>query len=95
MFELSESRRDELVERWATRITDRGLTSAAVFLLQAHTPLAGIGAQALMGFRPLVESLLRVDATELAAFLREPDNIELLVLRIEELDREQRDSKNK
>ena len=87
MFELSESRRDELIERWARRIVDRGLSSAAVFLLQAHVPLAGIGAQALLGFRPLVESLLHVDAHELAAFLREPDNIELLVLRIEELER--------
>jgi hypothetical protein len=90
MFELDEQRRDELVELWAKKIVDRGLTSAAVFLLQAHVPLAGIGAQALIGFRPLVESLLRVDAAELAAFLREPDNIERLVLRIEELDRERR-----
>lgn len=91
MFELSESRRDELIELWAKRIVDRGLSSAAVFLLQAHVPLAGIGAQALLGFRPVVESLLHVDATELAAFLRQPDNIELLVGRIEQLEREQRD----
>jgi hypothetical protein len=94
MFELNDSRRDELIELWAKRIVDRGLASAAVFLLQAHVPLAGIGAQALIGFRPLVESFLHVDATELAAFLRQPDNIELLVGRIEQLEREQQDQKN-
>ena len=95
MFELSDPRRDELVERWATRITDRGLGTAAVFLLEAHKPLAGISAQLLLGFRPVVEALLRVNATELAAFVRYRDNIERLVLRIEELDHHRRNRRRK
>lgn len=95
MFELSDPRRDELVERWATRITDRGLGTTAVFLLEAHKPLAGISAQLLLGFRPVVEALLRIDATELAAFVRYRDNIERLVLRIEELDHHRRNRQKK
>jgi hypothetical protein len=95
MFELSDVRRDELVERWATRITDRGLGPTAVFLLEAHKPLAGISAQLLLGFRPIVEVLLRVNATELAAFVRYRDNIERLVLRIEELDQHRRNRQRK
>lgn len=86
MFELSEPRRNELVEGWAARIVDRGLAAAAIFLLEAHKPLAGIGAQALVGFQPMVEPFLRIDAGELAAFMRDPENIERLVRRIEELD---------
>jgi len=93
MFELSEARRDELIERWAARIVDRGLGTAAVFLLEAHKPLAGIGAQAVLGFQPLIEPLLRINAGELAAFMRHADNIERLVLRIEKLDQERRQSR--
>jgi hypothetical protein len=92
MFELSEARRDQLIERWAARIVDRGLATAAVFLLEAHKPLGGIGAHAMMGFQPLIEPLLRIDAGELAAFMRHPDNIERLILRIEELDAQRRKS---
>ena len=91
MFELSEARRDELIELWATRIVDRSLGTAAVFLLEAHKPLAGIGAHAVLGCRPIIEALLPVNAGELAAFLRDRDNIERLVLRVEELDRHRRD----
>lgn len=95
MFELSDERRDELVELWAPWIVDRGLGTTAVFLLEAHKPLAGIGAHAVLGFRPIVEPLLRVDAAELAAFLRQPDNIERLVLRIEELEQQRRGPRGK
>jgi hypothetical protein len=95
MFELSEPRRDELVERWATRIVDRGWSTAAVFLLEAHKPLAGISAQLLLGFRPLLEALLPVDASELAAFVHRRDNIEQLVCRIEELDQQRRDGRKR
>ena len=90
MFELSEARRDELVERWAARIVDRGLGTAAVFLLEAHKPLAGIGAHALVGFQPLVEPFLRIDTGELAAFMRHPENIERLIRRIDALDEQRR-----
>jgi hypothetical protein len=95
MFELSESRRDELVELWAARIVDRGWGPTAVFLLEAHKPLAGISAQVLLGFRPPVESILRVSAAELAAFIHSRDNIERLVLRIEQLDDRRRDGLKK
>jgi hypothetical protein len=91
MFELGEARRDELIELWAARIVERSLGTAAVFLLEAHKPLAGLGAHAILGFRPIVEALLPVNASELAAFLREPDNIERLVLRVEQLDQQRRD----
>lgn len=90
MFELSEARRDELVEDWATRIVDRGLSTAAVFLLEAHKPLAGIGAHVALGIKPIIESLIRVDAAELAAFLRDPENVERLIARVEKLDRQRR-----
>ncbi|MGD8452176.1 MAG: hypothetical protein PVJ57_10190 [Phycisphaerae bacterium] len=86
MFELDESRRDALLERWARRLVDRGLAAPAVFLLEAHKPLAGLSAQALIAFRPLLTPLVPLDVGELAAFMRDVDNIERLLRRIEELE---------
>jgi hypothetical protein len=86
VFELDESRRDELVESGARKIVERGLATAAVFLLEAHKPLAGLGSQAVLAFQPLLGSLFPVNFGELAAFMRHPDNVERLLQRIEELE---------
>jgi hypothetical protein len=95
MFELSTDRRDALIEAWAPWIVGRGLSTAAVFLLEAHKPLAGLGAHGILAFRPVVEGLLRVNAGELAAFVRHSDNIEMLIRRVEELDRQRREQRRK
>jgi hypothetical protein len=94
VFELEARRRDELVESWAQKIVARGLAGPAVFLLEAHKPLGGLSAQALAAFRPLLTPLLPVNVEELAAFVREVDNVERLLARIEQLDR-QRSAQNK
>ncbi|MBN2448513.1 MAG: hypothetical protein JXO22_17430 [Phycisphaerae bacterium] len=88
MFELTDERREELVGRWARKIVDRGIATAAIFLLEAHKPLGGISAQATIAFQPIIGAFATFNVHELAAFMREPDNVERLVLRIEELDRE-------
>lgn len=86
MFELDSSRRDELIELWAHKLVDRGLGTAAVFLLEAHKPLAGLGSQAIIAFQPLLTPLVPINVGELAAFMRSPENVEQLVLRVEELE---------
>lgn len=86
MFELEDDRRDELVESWSRHIVDRGLATAAIFLLEAHKPLSGVGAHAVLAFQPLLTPLVSLNVGELAAFLRSTDNIELLIRRIEELN---------
>ncbi len=88
MFELDEHRRDQLIEVWARKIVDKGLATAAVFMIEAHKPVAGIGAHATLAFQPLLSPLLRVDLGELAAFMYRPDNLERLLQRIEGLERE-------
>jgi len=86
VFELDERRRDELIEEWASRIVQRGLAAPAVFFLEAHKPLAGIGAHLLLAFAPLIGSLVRLNVGELAAFLRQSDNLDRLLARIEALE---------
>lgn len=83
MFELDPARRDELIEAWAQHIVARGLGTAAVFLLEAHKPLAGPGAQVLAAFLPVLQAILAVNVHELAAFMHEPANVERLIRRIE------------
>ena len=92
MFELDPGRRDELVESWARRIVDRGLATPAVFLLEAHKPLSGLGAHAVVAFQPLISPLVRINAGELAAFMRDTQNVEMLLRKIETLERDREDT---
>ncbi len=85
MFELDESRCAALIEQWARRIVERGFGALAVFLLEAHKPVAPLGAHAVLAFQPLLDALLPVNAGELAAFLNHTDNLERLARRVEEL----------
>lgn len=86
MLELDPARRDELIELWAHKLVGRGLGTAAVFLLEAHKPLAGLGSQAIVAFQPLLTPLVPINVGELAAFMRSADNVEQLVLRVEQLE---------
>jgi hypothetical protein len=85
VFELSDVRRAELIEDWAKRLVARGLGPLAVFLLEAHKPLGGIGANAVLAFQPVLDNLLPVHSAEVAAFINRPENIEQLILRVEAL----------
>lgn len=86
MFELSDERRDELVEQWARWLVDRGFGTAAVFMLEAHKPIAGVGAHAVLAFGPLLGPLVPLDPNELAAFMHHGDNVERLIQRVEALE---------
>jgi hypothetical protein len=88
MFELSDARRDELIERWAQAAVRRGLGAAAIFMLEAHKPVAGIGAQAVLAFQPMLAAFLSWNLDEVAAFLYHSDNVERLIRRIEVLEEE-------
>jgi len=87
VFELNDARRDELVETWAQKLSRHGMGVAAVFLLEAHKPLAGLGAQAVTAFAPMLTPIVPINVGELAAFMHSAENIERLVVRIEQLER--------
>ena len=86
LAELSDKRRDEMIEKTARAVVKRRLESPAVALLEMHKPLATVGSTLVMLFTPLAAPFLswrRCD--ELACFLMDRDNVELLTRRIEEL----------
>ncbi len=94
MFELDDARRDELVETWARRLVDRGFGAVAVFLLEAHKPVSGVGAHAVLAFGPLLAPLVTLNTNELAAFMHKVDNVERLIQRVEQLEQARRDEQD-
>jgi hypothetical protein len=88
MFEISAERRNALIEQWAKKIVARGLATPAVFLLEAHKPISGIGANLAIALQPFLQPLLSMNFEELAGFVSRVENVELLERRIEDLEQE-------
>jgi len=88
MTDLNPARRDEIVERVAQKVQDWGLLAPAVFFLEANRPLGLLGGQLLLFAQPLlgffVDDALVRDA---ALLLEEPQGVERLIARLEELAR--------
>ena len=85
-FELAAARRDEIVERLARRVVQRGMETPAVFLLEMSKPVSFLVSQAVVTAGPLLYPFFgfeRIDA--LSGFLNSRDNVERLIRRIEEL----------
>ena len=81
---LSDDER-ELLDRLASGIARRGLTPAALFVLESMTPLGYVGSQLMLFFRPLVHGLWSDPQTydRIASILERRGSIELLVRRLE------------
>lgn len=84
--ELTPERRDEMVEKAARAVVRRRLETPATLALEAHKPVAALGANLVLLGTPLVAPFLGWRfCDELAFFLMDRANIERLVRRIEEL----------
>ena len=81
---LTCARRDELIENMAFRLRAWQLREPAIVLLALHAPLAFLGSQFLLAAEPLLGVLGRDRlAQDLALLLQDPQNIELLLTRLE------------
>jgi hypothetical protein len=82
--ELTRQRRDELIEGIARRVVQWGLETPAALFLEMHRPLSLIAGQSLLVAIPFLGALFDARSiADLAALLRRPDNVGLLVDRIE------------
>jgi len=82
--ELSDLRRDEIIEALAGRIESMGMVTPAILLLEAHKPLSFLGSQALLIAQPFLSYMLDPAASkEYASLLEERGNVELLIRRLE------------
>jgi hypothetical protein len=77
-----------LIERIANRVHRHGMHIPAVMLLELHKPLAGVGAALIQFLAPGLDWILGDRDTEnLALLLSDRGQVECLISRIEELDK--------
>lgn len=94
--EVSPERRDELLDKLARMVVERGLVTPAIFLLESMKPLSFIGSQVLVFLEPLIKSVFTVrEYDEYTRLLEDRSNVERLLLRIEALEDEARREKER
>lgn len=85
--ELTDDRRDELIEKLSREVVERGLTAPAIFLLESFKPFSFIGSQMLIFFEPIVQSIFSFKAyDDVRALFEDRENIERLLCEIEDYD---------
>lgn len=91
---LSDTQRDEIIDSIARKITGRRLEAPAVLFLEMHKPLSFIASQSILVAMPFISPLLGPEETaNLSKLLKDRDNVERLISRIEELSMERNDSR--
>ncbi len=84
--DLPESRRDELIENLAQKVTQRRLSAPAILFLELHKPLAFLAGQSLvLGSGFLAPLFGPQNVQQYAKLIESRDNVERLIQRIEEL----------
>ena len=82
--DIPESEQRALLEKVATWIVRRGLTTPAILFLETGKPLNFLGSQLLIGFGPFIQAIFKGDEYQKFALILEKDaNVELLIELIE------------
>lgn len=87
-FELSPEREKELIEKVAKIIVRNELASPTILFLQSFKSLAYLSASFLLMFVEPYLPVYEKESRELIIALGKKENIELLTIRIEELEKE-------
>ncbi len=75
-----------LIDRIARGVVRRGMETPAVLFLEIHRPISFLGSQALHFLTPLLGLIVPPpELRRLAELLEEPQNVERLISRIEEV----------
>ncbi len=74
----------DFIKKVANKITDLGLTTPAILLLEANKPLAFIGSQLLLVAQPTLNTFLAPHLTGgMVALLGDPLQVEQLIISLE------------
>jgi len=88
-YELTDERRDLLLDKIARAVVDRNLAAPAIFFLETMKPLSFVGSQVMVFFDPIVSSIFDFKQyNEVRLALEHRENVELLLQRIEAYDAE-------
>lgn len=84
--QLTPERKRELIDAIAQRVVNYGLEVPAVLFLELHKPLAYLMGQGLLVIFPFLAPFFGTKAVyDASALLSNPDGLEALIRRIEEL----------
>ena len=82
---LTSEQLESIVDDIAAKIVERRLETVAVLFLEMHKPLSFVASQAALVAMPLVGPLTGMERmVVLSKLLRDRENVELLITRIEE-----------
>ncbi|MFN4178910.1 MAG: hypothetical protein ACK4I8_01230 [Armatimonadota bacterium] len=93
---LSERHAEQLLEKAARIVVERGMEVPAILFLEMHKPLANLIGHAVWVTLPVWALFFGVATTNaLGALLSDPERIERLIQRIEELSAERVESEKR
>lgn len=93
---LAERHAEQLLEKAARIVVERGMEVPAILFLEMHKPLANLIGHAIWVTLPVWALFFGVATTNaLGALLSDPEKIERLIQRIEELSAERIESKKR
>ncbi|MCS7265972.1 MAG: hypothetical protein NZ805_14210 [Armatimonadetes bacterium] len=91
---VAEQNAKQLLEKAAKVVVERGLEVPAILFLEMHKPLANLIGHAVWVTMPVWALFFGAGTTnELGALLSDPEQIERLIQRIEELSAEKNEGK--
>jgi len=83
---LTPERRDEVIDALAHKIVGRRLEMPAVLFLDMHKPLSFIASQSLLVAMPLLGAIFGAQSVaDISKLLRDRENLDLLITRIENM----------
>jgi hypothetical protein len=83
---LADEERDSLVNSIASAIVKRRLEAPAIFFLEAHKPLSFLASQSVLVAMPFLAPLIGAQRmADLSKLLRDRENVDMLISRIEEM----------
>lgn len=87
-MDITEQRRDEVINNIAYRIVRHGLVAPAIIFLELNRPLMYIYSQGMHFISPVAEIIFGHSYTaEMGYIFQEQKNIDIIIERIEEFDR--------
>ena len=93
-FEVTEERKQFLINKIAQRVVDYRLSPVAIVFLESSKPVSFLGNQLLIFLQPFYRALFAYrEYEEVTAMLEDRNNIELLIRAIERIEEERHEAK--
>jgi len=92
--EIDENEKQEIIDKLAKGIVNRGLTAPAIMFLESIKPMNYIGSQIMVFFEPVVLTIFTIkNYRKIALIFEERGSIERVLESIEKFENEKKENK--